>query len=553
MASLGKAGPVEPEFQPAADVPNGGVLLALPALLANGLLRHTDKHFTLPKGYYGICSIFLFLSFMLLSRIRSAENLRYCPPGEWGKLLGLDRSPEVKYVREKIALLAKGSTHEWSASLCQDWMNEHPEDTATLYIDGHVRVYHGKNAKLPKHYVSRQKLCLRGTCDYWVNSMNSNPFFVITKDVDPGLLQVLEQEIVPRLIKDIPNQPTEAQLQADPLLHRFILVFDREGYSPDFFLKMKKERIACLTYRKNPGDPWDESEFTPVTVKCASGEMIEMNLAERGVSFSCKGKQTLWMREIRRLMEGGHQTAVLSTVYRAEPEVQAASMFARWSQENFFKYMRQHYGLDKLVEYSAEDLPEETRVVNPKYRKLGSSIKSKATILNRKKARFASITIDGDIEEQKVKKYEKEKAELQEEISHIGAELDSLKIERKATPKHLQAKDLPKEEKLQRLSAKSKDFLDTMKMIAYRAETAMLNIVRETMSREDDGRSFIRSLYATAADLIPDKENGILRVRLHHMATHSANETARNLCSVLNDAEIIYPGTKLRVFYEMVS
>lgn len=27
-------------------------------------------------------------------------------------------------------------------------------------------------------------------------------------------------------------------------------------------------------------------------------------------------------------------------------------MFARWSQENFIKYMRQHYNIDRLIDYS---------------------------------------------------------------------------------------------------------------------------------------------------------------------------------------------------------
>ncbi len=528
--------------------------MALPALLANGLLRHTDTLFRLPNGYYGLYTIFLLLAFMLLSRIKSIEGLRYCPPGEWGKLLGLDRIPEVKIVREKIAILAEyGKTGEWSATLCQDWMNEQPEHATALYIDGHVRVYHGKQANLPKHYVARQKLCLHATCDYWVNAMNGNPFFLVTKDVDPGLLQVLEHEIVPRVEKDVPGQPSFEQLQEDPLLHRFILVFDREGYSPEFLLKMKNKNIACLTYRKNQGENWGEEEFELRQVKLVSGEVVEMKLAERGVLLSCKEKKKIWVREIRRLLKGGHQTAIVSTAYRMGLEAQAAGMFARWSQENFFKYMRQHFGLDKLVEYNVEEIREDTRVVNPKYRRLEGEIKSKVGILNRKQARFGSITIDGEIEAEKIEKYQKEKAELQEEIVYAQKEIEQLKAERKSIPKHLTVKELTEEERLQRLSTRSKDLLDTIKMIAYRAETAMMSTAKESMTREDDARSFIRSLYKTEADIIPDEENGVLRVRLHHMANQSANKTTKHLCAALNETETFFPGTKLRLFYEMVS
>jgi hypothetical protein len=90
-ASIGDLESVTPEFQTVLDVPNGGVLFALPTLLAMGLLKYTDQFFKLPKGYYGLDSLFLLLAFMAFTRLKSIEKLRYCAPGEWGKLLGLER------------------------------------------------------------------------------------------------------------------------------------------------------------------------------------------------------------------------------------------------------------------------------------------------------------------------------------------------------------------------------------------------------------------------------------------------------------------------------
>ena len=55
------------------------------------------------------------------------------PPGELGKAVGLDRVPEVRTLRETSAVMA---------------------DTGTL---------------LPRRSVSRDRLCLRGTTDYWIN------------------------------------------------------------------------------------------------------------------------------------------------------------------------------------------------------------------------------------------------------------------------------------------------------------------------------------------------------------------------------------------------
>jgi hypothetical protein len=153
-ASLGTlGGEVTPTFVPCADVPYGGVLLALPALLTNGLLSHTKRYFKLPDGYYSMASIFMLLAFMALGRIRSIEALRYYAPGEWGKIMGLDRIPEVRTLRGKVTTLASQAPFQWSDELCRDWMEANPESAGFLYIDGHVRVYHGSQTKLPRHYV----------------------------------------------------------------------------------------------------------------------------------------------------------------------------------------------------------------------------------------------------------------------------------------------------------------------------------------------------------------------------------------------------------------
>jgi hypothetical protein len=106
LSSISRAGSAVPEFQQSVDIVSGGVMLAVPALLHCGLLNHIDKYFKLPDGYYDVSAILLTLAFSALARISSIEQLRYEPPGEWGKLLGLDRIPEVKTLREKIAMLA---------------------------------------------------------------------------------------------------------------------------------------------------------------------------------------------------------------------------------------------------------------------------------------------------------------------------------------------------------------------------------------------------------------------------------------------------------------
>ena len=548
-ASLGMLDEVTPRFVAALDVPKGGVLLALPALLASGLLRHADKYFQLPKGFYGLKTIFLLLAFMALARLKSIEALRYHAPGEWGNLLGIDRAPEVRTLRIKLKHLAdQEQAFSWSAELCKEWMMAVPEDAAVLYVDGHVRVYHGHTKQLPKHYIARQRLCLSATADYWVNAMDGKPFFVVSQPVDPGMLQVLERDIIPRLEQDVPNQPTAEQLNAAPLLHRFTVVFDREGYSPGFMARMKTRRIACLTYHKHPGEHWPKDEFYPTQVRLASGECTTIQLAERGTWLA-----HLWVREFRKLSESGHQTPFLSTDYQASGAVLAPAMFGRWSQENFFRYMRQSYNLDGLVDYGTDRIPETTKVVNPAYRTLDAQVRKKLGILRRNIAAFGAIALDGEIEPRKVEAFAQRKSDLQEHITQLQKEVDDLKAQRKATKRHISYDELPKDARFDRLSTQSKHLVDTIKMIAYRAETAMVQTIRHQMTRHDDARSLLRAIYGTEVDLVPDPQAGTLTVRLHPLANQSSDDALRHLCAELNATQTLFPRTNLRLIYELVS
>ena len=114
-------------------------------------------------------------------------------------------------------------------------------------------------------------------------------------------------------------------------------------------------------------------------------------------------------------------------------------------------------------------------------------------------------------------------------------------------------KDLPEEDQFKQLSTQSKHFIDTIKMIAYRAETAMANLLRETLSRPDEVRSLLRAIYSSEADLIPDHEQGTLTVQLHHLANRSYDVAIQKLCDELNTTETRFPRTNLRMVFKLGS
>ena len=550
-AAFGVLNGAEPVFNSDIDVKSAGVLFALPSLLLNGLLKYTKEHLSLPKGYYSLQSLLIILAFVVLLRIKSIERIRYYDAGELGKVVGLDRIPEVRTLRKKIIMISDyGKIEKWGKELAKSWMEEDPDIAGILYVDGHVRVYHGHKTNLPKRFVSREKLCLRGVTDYWVNDALGKPFFVVTQAVNSGLLSVLRDKIVQWLKEAVPNQPTENELKADKYLFRLGMVFDREGYSPAFFKEMWKERIACYTYRKYARLDWAESEFKEKTVIFPTGESGEMKIAERGIYYS---KPKIWVREIRKLTETGHQTAIITTDYKSNNTKIASTMFSRWSQENFFKYMMQHFGIDRLADYKLEEINETINVVNPEHRNLERQIRSKNSKLSRQRSKYGALIFKSEIEEQNIKKFVKKKSELKELIENLQKEIEMLKSQKKQIDKHINFSKLPKLEQFKIFKKSGKQFIDNIKMIAYRSETAIVNILREYIGKKDEARSLVQQIFQTDADIEPDEEQGILKINLHNMTNPRNNRYIIKLCKVLNQSETIFPGTNLMLVYDLVS
>ena len=553
LASVGLLDRASTRFETCRDVAFGGVLCALPALAENGLFRHIHDCLAQLRGYYSTLHVIILLAHMALCRIKTVEQLQYEPPGELGKLLGLDRVPEVRCLRNKLATLSiDDGPKKWAGLLSRDWLEAAPELAGALYVDGHVRLYHGSQTALPKRYISRQRLCLRGTTDYWVNDVLGQPFFAVERPIDHGLLEVLQNEIVPRLLKEVPGQPTTAELNADRYRSRFVILFDREGYSPEFFKEMwQNHRIACITYHKYPKDDWPAAEFAEVETTLSNGERVSLQLAERGTWIGDR-KNGLWVREIRKLTTSGHQVSLISSAFDETARENSVRLFSRWSQENFFRYMTQHFAIDLLNEYGTEEIPETKRpVVNPKWRELDRQKRSVKSKLMYRQARFAALTLHPESDEAALVKWQKRKAELMEEIDQFEHELTEINLKLKTTPGHLAWNELPETDKFQRLAPSRKQLVDTVKMIAYRAETAMASIVREDLARTDDARSLLRDLFRSAADLLPDLEQGVLRVQIHPMSNPRSNRAITHLLAHLNAAEFTYPATNLQLVYSI--
>ena len=554
LAAFGVCDGAPVRFEPCLDVPKGGVLCALPSLLLSGLLEGADQLGSKVKGYYRCFHILILLAFMALCRIKTVEQLRGHSPGELGKLIGLDRVPEVRCLRRKMdELSADNAAEHWAAHLGKYWMEADLEAVGTLYIDGHVRVYHGEQTKLPRRYVSRERLCLRGTTDYWVNDAIGRPFFVVEKVVDPGLLKTLREDIVPRLLNEVPGQPSEEELAANPYVCRFILVFDREGYSPAFFREMwKNHRISCTSYHKHPDEAWPQDWFKEHQVSMPNAEIVSLRLAEMG-SLAGSGKDAVWMREVRKLTESGHQTSLISTAFELPHTELAARMFSRWCQENFFRYMMQHFAIDLLQEYGTDALPDTEAVVNPAWRELDRSRNWLQNKLRYRRARFAELSIHRESEDDKTQhgKWLQKKGVLLEEIQHFEHQLNKEKATLKRTPKHITWAQLEEKDRFHRLLPGRKRLMDTIRMIAYRAETAMAGVLVSPTVDFASARCLLQDLFVMEADILPDPEKGLVHVCVHGASRPATNRSLAQLFAQLNKARVEYPGTDMGLVYEL--
>ena len=545
LASAGLLDEVEPTFSaPAGAVARGGVLAALPTLLDEGLLGAAMRLFRLPRGYYGLTTILLFLAFMTLARVRNPEALRYQPPGEWGLLLGLDRCPEVKTLRRKIKLLAASETavRDWQAELAEAWAARDPEAVATLAVDGHVKVYAGRKGRLAKHFVARQKLCLPATASYWVNALGGAPLLCLHKRLDPAMVKAIENDVVPELRRIGALAEDAPDLTAPrPGAPALTLVFDREGWSPALFKRLARIGVAVITWHKNfKGEDWPEQDFRTFDAPIhgpAGTTGSAVALAEKAVILN----NGLKVRQIRRRLDNGRQAPLITTHPTLPIEEVAGAMFSRWAQENFFKYMREEFNFDALTVHEIEPLDPDAAVVNPLRRQLDKAVRNTASRLARLRNRLADALKAG----------RKNTDDLDRQVANLDDELDAIKQKRAETPTHLSAGELPENQKLDTLPVSERMFLTLIRMIAYRAETRMMPAVCAAQGRKPNPRKLLRALLSSDANIIPDHNAGTLTVQILGLANASLDNALAPLIDELNRTRTIYPGTSLRLVYQL--
>lgn len=539
LACLGLLDDAAPLFAPATQVPGAGVLLAIPALVESGVFRIVAEIYgTIGPAFYGLRTTFATLLLMALLRIRRPESLKEHSPRALGRVLGLDRAPEVKTLRRKLARLAGfGRAADLARALAERRVAVHGHAMGFLYVDGHVRAYHGKHP-LPKAHLARMRLAMPATTDYWVNDAEGEPLFVVTTEANRGLVTIL-----PVILAEV------RALVGD---RRVTVVFDRGGWSPKLFKELIARGFDILTYRKGRCPPVAKSGFS-TREAVLEGREVRYCLADTGTYLDYgppSARKRLHLRQVTRVTDDGHQTHIV-TSRRDLPAIEVAHrMFERWRQENFFKYLRAEYAIDALVDYGVEPADATREVPNPRRKELNAELHKAYAALNSLAAEYgAEAFANLESARRTMRGFKIANAPLARRMQTALHEVAALEKKRAMVPSRIPVQALTAGEVV-KLRAERKLITDLIKMIAYQAESALVRLVSPNYRRtEDEGRTLVHSVLASTGDieLVQDE----IRVALEPLSSPHRTHALAALCDKLNATRTSFPGSKLRVRFEV--
>jgi prepilin-type processing-associated H-X9-DG protein len=525
LAYLGLIDDAAPMFEDAQAVPRAGVLLALPALLSTGVLDAAREAWgAIGPAFYGLRTTMVTLLLLALLRIKRPEALKEHSPPALGRILGLDRAPEVKTLRRKLERLAsEGGTEHFGRLLAQYRVHTHGHALGFLYLDGHVRVYYGKR-RLPKTHVARLHSVVAATTDYWVNDQGGDPLFVVTAEANRGTAKMLP-DLLARIRKLVGDR-------------RVTVVFDRGGYSPKLFVQILASGFDLLTYRKGRWRKIPRRKFCR-SHAIIDGQRLEYVLADQEVRL-LRGK--LRLRQVTRLKDD-HQTPVLTSRRDLDAVEVAYRMFERWRQENFFKYMREEFLLDALVDYEVEPDDPDRDVPNPKWIRADERLKeTRARIAELQHAHFVAKVTESAGARSKLDKAALAKAILAE--THRARRLHD---RRERIPRRVPVSKTTDEEII-KLATQKKHLTNVIKLVAYQAESELVRLAEPHYRRvQQEGRTLIHSALLSAADIKVSEHE--LLITLAPLSSAHRSRAIAALCNNLNATATIFPGTKMRLRY----
>jgi transposase len=535
-----------PVFAPGARYPLAGLLLALPALEATGLLSTARTTYgRLRDGFYGLQSMLVVLVFLALLREPRAEGATRVPPGALGRVLGLDRAPEVKTIRRKLGELASaGKASQWMLALARHHAAARPDALGFLYVDGHTRVYTGTRT-VQKTHVARLKFPAPATLETWVTDADGDPLFVVLAEPSASLASELTR-LAPQL-RQIVGQGRRATV-----------CFDRGGWSPAVFADLIEAGFDILTYRKGAIADLPETAFTTITFTDDRRRQRTVEIAddttELAISDGKRKGQTVTLRQVTRRKpdsRGGlRQTHILTSRTDLSATEVAMRMFSRWREENYFRYARTHFDLDALDSYAATPDDPDRAVPNPVRATTKTAVTEAETgLADAETTRDAALlALRTPPAGQSVLISNQILNNLSAPVEQAREYLATAQAAHKATPARVRLGDLAPDTVV--LDTETKLITHAVRMAAYNTETTLASALHGHYARADDeAYTLIREALAGSGDLHPN--HGVLHVRLDPLSAPRRTAALAALCEQLNATRTRYPGTDLILHYQV--
>ena len=539
LARLGLLEDAAPLFGTSTRVPGLGVLLAMPALVESGVLAVAREIYGgLGPAFYGLRTTLVTLLLMALLRIKRPEGLKERSPGQLGRVLGLDRAPEVKTLRRKLArLAAQGRAAELGRALARLRVATRGHAVGFLYVDGHVRAYHG-GREIPKTHVARMRLAMPASTDYWVHDAESEPLFVVPTEANRGMVESL-----PGILAEVRELVGE---------RRVTVVFDRGGWSPKLFARILALGFDLITYRKAPYRPVPLGRFRRHQATI-DGTPLDYWLADQGVRLEYgprKRRKRLHLRQVTRLKESGHQTPILTSRRDLDALEVAYRMFERWGQENFFRYLREEFALDALVDYATEPADAERNVPNPERKRLDAELREARAHIEQLQAHYGLAALDNrERLRPTMRGFKIANAPLAARLREAMRRITELETRRARLPTRVPVQEVVHADVV-KLSVERKHLTDLLKMVAYQAEGDLLRLLAPHYRRtEQEGRTLVQSALAAAGDLEVTATE--LHVALDPLSSPHKTRALAAVCDQLSASATRFPGTHLRMRFTL--
>jgi transposase len=537
-----------PVFTPGARYPLAGLLLALSAVEGTGLLDAAREVYgRLRDGFYGLTATLLTLVFLALAGEPRAEGATRVPPAALGRVLGLDRAPEVKTIRRKLGeLAAAGRAADLVMALARRHAAARPDALGFLYVDGHARVYYGTR-QVQKTHVARLKFPAPATMESWVTDSGGDPVFMVVAEPSDSLAGELR-----RLLPSLRQVVGEGR--------RVTVCFDRGGWSPALFADITAAGFDLLTWRKGPAPDLPAETFTTVACTDDRGRRHEYDLAdttvELGISEGPRKGQTVTLRQVTRRVpaKAGATRQIHTLTSRTDlpPGEVCWRMSARWREENYFRYARTRFALDALDSYAAAPDDPDRMVPNPAKKTTAARVRAAEHALTAAEtARDAALL-------QLRSPAPGQAAYLSNQvINALGAPVEAACLELEqagqaaaATPARVPLSALSPD--MVRLEAEAKQITHAIRMAAYNAETALARALDGHYARAgDEAYALIREALTTSGDICPGP--GQLLIQLDPLTAPRRTKALAALCDQLSRAQACYPGTDLVLRYEVKS